>query len=365
MATRPGARLAGWRSGVRGVASVAKGAAASRQERSPTPLAANKGDSGLLGWTNGIGGLEMTRMLAGVVLCVGLFIATASASARPSTPSELSLPGEAFYPESITLAPGGSLFVSSLVTGEIVRFSPGASEPTTFVADDVNVGTAGVMADPDRHVLWACAVDLSFQTASELRAFDLRTGALEAAYPMPDGGVCADIALAKGDVYVTDTLMRRSLRITTDRGTAAGGTLVVWSADPLLAGGAFLKIGGIAFDGRRTLYTANYGTGELFALGIAPDGSAQPAEPIVLDTPMTNPDGIRWHGGYLYVAENPNGLSRVDPRAGTRTLIDGSLDQPTSLTFLGGDIWITEGQVLRLQAGQPPNLPFKVVRRTR
>ena len=80
---------------------------------------------------------------------------------------------------------------------------------------------------------------------------------------------------------------------------------------------------------------------------------------------MTNPDGIRWRGGYVYVAENANGLSRVDPRRGTRTLIDGSLDQPTSLVFIGGDIWITEGQVLRLQEGLPPNLPFKVVRRSR
>ena len=65
---------------------------------------------------------------------------------------------------------------------------------------------------------------------------------------------------------------------------------------------------------------------------------------------MTFPDGIRWREGYLYVAENASGLSRVDPRTGTRTLIDGSLDQPTSLVFVGGDIWITEGQVLRLQS---------------
>jgi sugar lactone lactonase YvrE len=84
----------------------------------------------------------------------------------------------------------------------------------------------------------------------------------------------------------------------------------------------------------------------------------------VLDTPMTNPDGIRWRGGYLYVAENASGLSRIDPRTGTRTLIDGSLDQPTSLVFVGRDIWITEGQVLRFQAGEPANLPFKVLWRS-
>jgi sugar lactone lactonase YvrE len=306
----------------------------------------------------------MRRILGVVLLTAGLVIATGSAAARASGPGELSLPGPAFFPESITAAPGGSLFVSSLVTGEIVRLAPGSSEPRTFVADDVNVGTAGVMVDEERNVLWACAVDLSFQTASELRAFDLRTGALEASYTMPDGGVCADIALARGDVYVTDTLGGRIVRLTTPRrDTALGGTLEVWSDDPKLASGGFLKINGIAFDGRRTLYTTNYSTGELFAVRIARDGSAEPAVPIVLDTPMTNPDGIRWRGGHLYVAENGSGLSRIDPRTGTRTLIDGSLDQPTSLVFVGRDIWITEGQVLRLQAGEPPSLPFKVVRR--
>jgi hypothetical protein len=30
--------------------------------------------------------------------------------------------------------------------------------------------------------------------------------------------------------------------------------------------------------------------------------------------------------------------------------------------FVGRAVWITEGQVLRLQAGQAPNLPFQVVR---
>jgi sugar lactone lactonase YvrE len=300
----------------------------------------------------------MGRILGLVLLAVGLVAAPGSASAGASGPSELELPGPAFFPESITAAPNGALFVSSLTTGDIVRFAPGSSSPTPFVTG-VNVGTAGVMADPDRKVLWACAVDLSFRTPSELRAFDLRTGALAASYALPEGGLCADIALARGDVYVTDTLGGRILRLGSGRDRA----LEVWSADPQLAGGAFLKINGIAFDGRRTLYTTNYSTGELFAVPIIPGGAAGPAVPILLDETMTNPDGIRWRDGYLYVADNVSGLSRVDPRTGTRTLIDGSLDQPSSLVFVDADIWITEGQVLRLQSGEPPNLPFKVVRR--
>jgi sugar lactone lactonase YvrE len=305
----------------------------------------------------------MRRILGIVLVATGLVIATGPTAAPASSPSELPLPGPAFFPESITAAPNGTLYVSSLVTGEIARIPPGMPKPMTLVPAGVNVGTAGVMADPDRNVLWACAVDLSGVTASELRAFDLRTGALEASYPMPDGGVCADIALVGRDVYVTDTRLGRIVRLTgTDPGRATGGTYAVWSADPQLAGGVFPRINGIAFDGHRTLYTTNYNTGELFAVGIAPDGSAEPPRSI-LDTPMTFPDGIRWHDGYLYVAENASGLSRVDPRTGTRTLIDDSLDQPTSLVFVGRDIWITEGQVLRLQAQEPPNLPFKVVRR--
>jgi sugar lactone lactonase YvrE len=297
-------------------------------------------------------------------LTAGLLIAAGPAAARASGPSELPLPGTAFYPESITAAPSGALFVSSLTTGEIVRFGPWLHRRTTFVAAGVNLGTAGVMVDPRRRVLWACAVDLSFATESELRAFDLRTGDLRASYAMPDRGVCADIVLVRGDVYVTDTGLGRIVRLTTpDHYSAGGGTFTVWSDDPQLAGGGPLRINGIAFDGLRTLYTTNYISGELFAVRIGWSGAAEPAVPILLDEPMTNPDGIRWHGGHLYVAENPIGVSRVDPRAGTRTVIDASLDQPTSLVFVGDDVWITEGQVLRLQANQPPNLPFKVVRR--
>jgi sugar lactone lactonase YvrE len=301
----------------------------------------------------------MRRMLGVVLLAAGMMIATGTAAA--STPRELTLPGPAFYPESITAAPNGALFVSSLGTGEIVRFAPGSSRARTFVSADVNVNTAGVMVDPRRNVLWACAVDLTFETPSALRAFDLRTGELEASYPMPLGGLCADIALARGDVYVTDTFGGRIVRLT-------GAELVVWASDERFRASApaFLGVNGIAFDGRRTLYTTNYSTGELFAVRIGADGAAEPAVSIPVDPSMRNPDGIRWHDGQLYVADNMNGLLRVNPRTGMSHVIDDSLDQPTSLVFVGDDVWVTEGQVLLLQQPEPmPHLPFTVVRLSR
>src|SRR4051812_19828404 len=102
------------------------------------------------------------RWILGIVLVAsGLVIAAWSPAARASGPSEVPLPGPAFYPESVTAAPNGALFVSSLGTGEIVRIRPGFSKPKTFVAAGVDVATAGVMVDPKRNVLWACAVDLN------------------------------------------------------------------------------------------------------------------------------------------------------------------------------------------------------------
>jgi len=303
----------------------------------------------------------MGRILRRVLLVAGMVMATGSAAASASSLS-VPLSGDALFPESITAAPNGALFVSSLATGEIVRLAPGSHRQTTFVDDDVNVGTAGVMVDRERNVLWACAVDLTFQTTSELRAFDLRTGSLEASYEMPDGGVCADIAIARGDLYVTDTGGGRIVRLTTpDRNSAGNGTLTVWSDDAQLADGAFLKINGIAFDGRATLYTTNYSTGDLFAIRIGACGDAEPAVQIELDTPLTNPDGIRWRDNFLYVADNATGVLRVDPRTGKTKVIYPSPDQTSSLVFVDDDVWITEGQIFHIQTGDPM-LPFNVVR---
>jgi hypothetical protein len=322
------------------------------------------------------------------VLCLAVALvswtpaATASThvdfDARPDVPS-LTIPGDNFFPESIAATPAGTLFVGSLVTGEILRFRPGSTNAETFVPAGVNAGTTGLFVDMVRGVLWACAVDLTFQTPTALRAFDLRTGALRANYEVPDRGVCADIALAHGDVYVTDTtdptattrLPGRILRLTTPGPRQAdGGTLTVWSADPLFTRPApstpsfplEIQINGIAFDGISTLYTTNLSTGELLGVHIKLDGSAAPATVIDLDRDLVVPDGIRMlDPARLLVAELVGRLTLVNLQTGT-TAVVSELDQPTSLVRVGGSLWVSEGQVLRLVSGQPPNLPF-VLRR--
>lgn len=292
-----------------------------------------------------------------------------TAGAHPPPPSTLVLPGDDFFPESIAASPTGALYVSSITTGEIVRFTSPAASAESFVAPGVNLGTAGVAFDPVRRVLWACAVDLTFATPTALRAFSARDGHLIASYTFPDGGVCADIVIARGDLYITDTLLGLLFKLTTpDPTRATGGTLALWSADPAFVGAGFLQINGIAFDGVRTFYTANYSTGQLLRVRINLDGSASPAVVIATPRPFANPDGIRIVApgtSSLFVSENPGAVTRVDVTGTTASITAlGTFDEPTSLVRSGGDLWVVEGQDLRLQGvvTTPVNLPF-VVRR--
>jgi hypothetical protein len=323
------------------------------------------------------------------VLAMGLVLAlTSSLPAAASTSglesisrqraSSLTVPGDAFFPESIAATPAGALFVSSVVTGEILRFRHDSAPAETFVPAGVNAGTAGVLVDVARRVLWACAVDLRFQRPTALRAFDLTTGALRASYELPDRGVCADIAVAHRDVYISDTtdltaatpLPGRILRLTTPRPDQAdGGTLTVWSADALLTRppsawthGIGFQINGIAFDGASALYTTNLSTGDLVRVPIRLDGSAGPAGIIELDENLVLPDGIRTlDPARLLVTGMLGTVTLVDVNTG-KTAVVAELDQPTSLTVVGGSVWVSEGQVLRLFLGQPPHLPFQLRR---
>src|SRR5262245_57086250 len=93
-----------------------------------------------------------------------------------SNASCLTAPGDNFFTDRFGATPAGTLFVGSVVTGEILRFPHGSTTAETFVPAGVNSGTVGVFADMVRGVLWACAVDLTFQRPTALRAFDLRTG---------------------------------------------------------------------------------------------------------------------------------------------------------------------------------------------
>jgi sugar lactone lactonase YvrE len=294
--------------------------------------------------------------------------ATASnAVVRVAEPDTVILPGDNFFPESLTSSLFGTLYVSSLTTGEIVQIPRRSRTAQRFVAPGVNLGTAGVAFDDARQVLWACAVDLTFSTPTALRAFSALDGSLLASYEVPSGGVCGDIVLARGDVYITDTLLGLLFRLTTPSPLrATAGTLALWSDDPAFRGAGFLQINGIAFDGLRTFYTTNYSTGQLLRVRIQADGTASAAGVIATPRPFQFPDGIRIArplSASLFVTENTGALTRVDVAHDAATITPlGSFDEPTSVVRTGNDLWVAEGQDLRLQGVDttPLHLPFRI-----
>jgi sugar lactone lactonase YvrE len=200
---------------------------------------------------------------------------------------------------------------------------------------------------------------------SELRAYDLNTGALKATYAFPMPAFCNDLALGSGgDLFVTDSFGKVY--------TLAHGasSLAVWSTDPLLAPASptGLAADGIALDGAGNVYVNTFDTGRLIRIPLKGDGTAGVAAEIRVDAPLKAPDGMRMLDQYtLVVVEGAAGkLTKIaiSGSTGTTTTLASALNGPSSVVKVGDNYWVTEGQLghfLGTIPG-PPSLPFLVRR---
>ena len=100
--------------------------------------------------------------------------------------SEIALPSDRAYPESITAAPDGTLYVSSPAVGGVWRVKPqsnAAEESIKPGAFDTR-STLGVLVDEKANLLWVCSNDFSCVRVpgpstvpgSYLKGFDLSSG---------------------------------------------------------------------------------------------------------------------------------------------------------------------------------------------
>jgi sugar lactone lactonase YvrE len=277
-------------------------------------------------------------------------------------PDELVLPGDMFYPESLIADDDGTLYVGSLVTGQVVAFADGETEPTVVIgASSGVVGVTGVTIRGDE--LWLCSMDATFQRATEVRSFTL-DGIAGGTYPLPPNRFCNDLAFdAAGALYVTDSFNGTVLRL-----APGAANVEPWLDDPALAPG---MPGGFGLDGLSVVpgavYVNRFDSGGLYRIAIGAGGVAGAAQEIVVTPPLVSPDGMRaLDERTLLVAEGNGRVTRVtiDGAAATATPIATDLDQPTGLVVARGSVWVTEGQLGRLfsMPSQPPNVPF-VVRR--
>src|SRR4029077_16628764 len=165
---------------------------------------------------------------AQATLAGALFSSVLWMTAAEAGPSSIELPGERAFPESITSARDGTLFVGRLGEGGVVRPDPRTGAAVVFVASGAagSRSITGVFADDASGTLWACSNDLSAlggpsegrDRGAALKAFDLRTGAAKRSVPLPEPHpFCNDIAVdAGGAVYVPDSATPTVLRLPAD-----------------------------------------------------------------------------------------------------------------------------------------------------
>jgi hypothetical protein len=159
-------------------------------------------------------------------------------------------------PESLTVAPGGILFVGSASTPFVYKVAPGSATAEKFVdASAEGPGTFffGMLADASTNTLWTCQLtpvpgSKPPQRHTALRGFDLSTGAQKLRWNLPgDSSVCNDSSVGPDKaLYITDTINSKIYKL------PAGGS----NAELFLEDRALYGIDGITFlDG--TLYVNN------------------------------------------------------------------------------------------------------------
>jgi sugar lactone lactonase YvrE len=276
-----------------------------------------------------------------------------SATALAAGPTEITIPGDRTYPESITGAADGTLIIGSLGEGGVWRVPPGASEAELWIKPGANdsMSTLGVLADDKTNTLYVCSSDLSAMGAGTpggkpvaLKMFDLKTGEAKGSVDLPDKhSLCNDIAIGPhGSAYVTDSFNPHVLRL-----KPGAKEFEVWATDPRFSVKDGAGLDGIAFGADGNLYVNLYNGNKLFRIDVNSDRSAgkitelQPSQPIALC------DGMRKFGNDLLMIEGTGKLDQISvdgDRAEVKVLKSG-WKVPVSVWQVGDVGWVLEGQL--------------------
>ena len=304
-----------------------------------------------------------------VVLALSLCGGTVQAAGTPRAPTDdVPIDAANVFPESITSAADGSLYVGSM-GGVIYRARPRERTMTPFIRPDAQNtlrAVFGVLVDERSHRLWACSVANPFERPATppapptLVAFDLQSGRLQGSWPFPaPGGVCNDIAVAHdGTVYATDTPNGRLLKLA----RRARGLVVVAEADELKG------IDGLAFAVDGQLYVNIVSRGELYRVELPRGAGKVVLTKLKLTRPLAGPDGFRPLGANRFLlAEGSGGrIDRVtiDGDVATIHVLRSGLDSSPGVTAVGQVAYAVEGKIEYLVdpklRGKDPG-PFKAI----
>jgi sugar lactone lactonase YvrE len=307
-------------------------------------------------------------------LCFGLafVLITAVGDVGPAFagPSEILVPGDRTYPESLTSTSDGTIIIGSLAEGTIFRVPPGGSKAEPWIEAGTNdsMSILGVLADEKSGTLWACSDNLGgFGVAPPrgehpvaLKSFDLSTGEPKGSFSLPTTpALCNDIAIGPdGAAYVTDSLNPTILRL------KPGATeFEVWAKDDLFAVEGGVGLDGITFGSDGNVYTDTYHGHALLRVEVNEDGSSGAVTQLKPSQKLELPDGMRRVGDALVLVEGGGRLDRitVNGDAAEIEVLKEGLNVPVAVTQVGDTAWVLEAQLNSLldpKAG-PPSLPFK------
>jgi sugar lactone lactonase YvrE len=264
--------------------------------------------------------------------------------AQAASAAEILIVDAKSQPESLTVAPGGILFVGSASSPFVYKVRPGSTTAEKFVdASAEGDGTFffGMLADAATNTLWTCqltptpgATPVKRHTA--LRGFDLSTGAQKLRWNLPgENSTCNDFSIGRDKaLYITDTANGKIYKL-----PGGASTAELFLEDRALDG-----VDGITFLGG-TLYVNNVRSNKLYRIPVDAAGKGgQPVE-ISLDQPVKGPDGMRAAHGKLLLAENGSGIISVITVNGDKasvTVIKDGFKTPTGVEPAGDTIWVAE-----------------------
>jgi sugar lactone lactonase YvrE len=310
--------------------------------------------------------MQATRILLASLTTLTAFTAACADEPRGPAGERVLLPDETFYPEGVAFDRAGRMFVSSILTGKIVRVDAGTAEPVELVAPGA-LGTSAIGISMSRadDLLWICDGTFGTDRAPSLIGVDPDTGAERARHRFPPqrdgrtGGLCNEITEDDaGNVYASDSFGARVVRVAAADRTGTDRA-AVWAESAEL-GAPMFGVNGIAFDGAGAILAVNTATGTLHRIAVA-DASISP---VALARPLAAPDGIRLEraGRAIVVEQGSGSVSRIDLATGSIDILKDGLRDPTSLDVIGSAAWVAEGQLRHLFDMSAPGLPFEVVR---
>lgn len=300
---------------------------------------------------------------------IGLFGCT-----RGTTPSILTIPEAAFFPEGITADAGGNLYVGSIGKGTIVRIMKGEHVAVPFITDDTGLlSIIGITADATRDILWVCSMDLGIAGLTKtappsVRAYSLPSGKLMQVYPLEKGAFPNHIAIMhNGNALITD-----SFNPVIYQARLGEQTTTVWSTDPRFAAlpsnpSTFVDtigLNGITVVNDSMVYAVKTNTGNIYRIPVNPDGTAGTVSELTPQRRLERPDGLEaLADGSLLIVEGGNRLTRLMPArdgAVIATVQDG-LDFPTTTVTRGKQVWVVESQLEHMKSPMDA-APFRILR---